>query len=212
MKKLHTKVNIIPVIGKSDFLTKEECKSMKKRILDDIKVNGIKIWSIPDPDSEDDDDYKELIKDLKASVPFAVCGSTDLYDIRGKKQLARQYQWGMVEVENPEHCDFSKLRTLFVTHVQDLREVTKEVHYENYRTQRLARKSDKDNVSVASFNVQDETEKDRLLQEKEAELRKMQEALERIKQQMLSQQQQQQQHGKQENDLKTNGSHQPNGN
>lgn len=39
----------------------------------------------------------------------------------------------IVEVENPTHCDFVKLRTMLITHMQDLQEVTNDVHYENYR-------------------------------------------------------------------------------
>lgn len=39
-------------------------------------------------------------------------------------------------VENPMHCDFVKLRTMLVrTHMQDLKDVTRETHYENYRAQ-----------------------------------------------------------------------------
>lgn len=37
-------------------------------------------------------------------------------------------------VENPAHCDFVKLRNMLVrTHMQDLKDVTRETHYENYR-------------------------------------------------------------------------------
>lgn len=39
-------------------------------------------------------------------------------------------------VENPAHCDFVKLRNMLVrTHMQDLKDVTRETHYENYRAQ-----------------------------------------------------------------------------
>lgn len=39
-------------------------------------------------------------------------------------------------MENPGHCDFVKLRTMLVrTHMQDLKDVTRETHYENYRAQ-----------------------------------------------------------------------------
>lgn len=65
------------------------------------------------------------------------------------------------------------------THMQDLQEVTQEVHYENYRSERLA-KGVKKNV----VNNKDEepapliiTDKDRILQEKEAELKRMHEML-----------------------------------
>lgn len=44
--------------------------------------------------------------------------------------------WFPPSVENPSHCDFVKLRTMLVrTHMQDLKDVTRETHYENYRTQ-----------------------------------------------------------------------------
>ena len=59
----------------------------------------------------------------------------------GKKMRGRQYPWGVVEVENPSHCDFVYLRTMLITHMQDLQEVTHDVHYENYRSQRLAKVS-----------------------------------------------------------------------
>lgn len=39
-------------------------------------------------------------------------------------------------VENPTHCDFVKLRNMLIrTHMQDLKDVTRDVHYENYRAQ-----------------------------------------------------------------------------
>lgn len=42
----------------------------------------------------------------------------------------------LLPVENPAHCDFVKLRTMLVrTHMQDLKDVTRETHYENYRAQ-----------------------------------------------------------------------------
>jgi len=47
-------------------------------------------------------------------VPFAVVGSNTVIEIRGRKVRGRMYPWGVVEVENPEHCDFIKLRTLLV--------------------------------------------------------------------------------------------------
>uniref|UniRef100_A0A8D2E5X8 Septin-type G domain-containing protein n=1 Tax=Theropithecus gelada TaxID=9565 RepID=A0A8D2E5X8_THEGE len=51
----------------------------------------------------------------------------------------RQYPWGIAKVENGEHCDFTILRnTLIRTHMQDLKDVTNNVHYENYRSKKLA--------------------------------------------------------------------------
>jgi len=42
-------------------------------------------------------------------------------------------------VENLEHCDFIALRNMLIrTHLQDLKDVTNNVHYENYRCRKLA--------------------------------------------------------------------------
>uniref|UniRef100_A0A3Q4N797 Septin 15 n=1 Tax=Neolamprologus brichardi TaxID=32507 RepID=A0A3Q4N797_NEOBR len=42
-------------------------------------------------------------------------------------------------VENGEHCDFTVLRNMLIrTHMQDLKDVTNNVHYENYRSKKLA--------------------------------------------------------------------------
>ena len=43
------------------------------------------------------------------------------------------------QIENMDHCDFLPLRnTLIRTHLQDLKEVTNNVHYENFRCRKLA--------------------------------------------------------------------------
>lgn len=42
-------------------------------------------------------------------------------------------------MENLEHCDFVALRNMLLrTHLQDLKEVTSNVHYENFRFRKLA--------------------------------------------------------------------------
>lgn len=199
MKKLHAKVNIVPVIAKADCLTKKEIQRLKTRILQEIEENGIKIYPLPDCDSDEDEDYKEQVRQLKEAVPFAVCGATTLLEVKGRKVRGRLYPWGVVEVENPEHCDFIKLRTMLITHMQDLQEVTQEVHYENYRSERLAKSARKPTTQLTTTNgaangngvngkISDEMlEKDRILLEKEAELKKIQEELARMQAQMKAQ-------------------------
>ena len=51
---------------------------------------------------------------LQASIPFAVVGSNQQIEAKGKKVRGRLYPWGVVEVENPEHNDFLKLRTMLM--------------------------------------------------------------------------------------------------
>lgn len=196
MKKLHSKVNIVPVIAKADCLTKKEILRLKCRIMQEIEDHGIKIYPLPDCDSDEDEDYKEQVKQLKEAVPFAVCGANTLLEVKGKKVRGRLYPWGVVEVENPEHCDFIKLRTMLITHMQDLQEVTQEVHYENYRSERLAKgrkengmKVERDSMVPTQIVVNSViSEKDRILQEKEAELRRMQEMLAQMQAKIQAQQ------------------------
>lgn len=199
MKKLHAKVNIVPVIAKADCLTKKEIQRLKTRILQEIEENGIKIYPLPDCDSDEDEEYKEQVRQLKDAVPFAVCGATTLLEVKGRKVRGRLYPWGVVEVENPEHCDFIKLRTMLITHMQDLQEVTQEVHYENYRSERLAKSARKPTTQLTTQTTngsangngkmnEEMIEKDRILLEKEAELRKIQEELARMQAKMKAHQ------------------------
>uniref|UniRef100_A0A8B9CL97 Septin 2 n=1 Tax=Anser brachyrhynchus TaxID=132585 RepID=A0A8B9CL97_9AVES len=139
MKAIHNKVNIVPVIAKADTLSLKERERLKKRILDEIEEHGIKIYHLPDAESDEDEDFKEQTRLLKASIPFCVVGSNQLIEAKGKKVRGRLYPWGVVEVENPEHNDFLKLRTMLITHMQDLQEVTQDLHYENFRSERLKR-------------------------------------------------------------------------
>ncbi len=43
-------------------------------------------------------------------------GSDQFVDVDGKKVRGRSYRWGVVEVENEQHCDFILLRELLMTH------------------------------------------------------------------------------------------------
>lgn len=137
MKRLHKKVNIIPVIAKADTLTSEDLLTFRRRILKDISENEIDIYQFL-VDSDDDEDVIKETKALQDSVPFAVVGSNTILEIGGKKVRGRMYPWGIVEVENEAHCDFTKLRNLLIrTHMQDLKDNTNDVLYESYRAFKL---------------------------------------------------------------------------
>ncbi|XP_025091243.1 septin-2-like isoform X1 [Pomacea canaliculata] len=186
MRAVHHKVNIVPVIAKADTLTKQEVTNLKRRILDQIEDYGIKIYPLPDCDSDEDEDYKEQCRQLKNAVPFAVVGANAIIEVKGRKVRGRMYPWGVVEVENPEHCDFIKLRTMLITHMQDLQEVTQETHYENYRAEKLAtgggappvkQRTSKPAISQPEREISD---RERELIQKEEELRQMQERLARM--------------------------------
>lgn len=159
------------------------CLCLLGKILDEIDEHGIKIYHLPDAESDEDEDFKEQTRILKvnspfpakpfipqqiwiplsqrqvtvlsvtmkvsfisqtnfrtnhpilrgfvlsvmwvatdtwttplfqASIPFAVVGSNQQIEAKGKKVRGRLYPWGVVEVENPEHNDFLKLRIMLM--------------------------------------------------------------------------------------------------
>ena len=195
MKQMSNKVNIVPVIAKSDCLTMAEIKKLKARIIEELAGAGIRIYQLPDVDQDEDEEYKLQVAQLRQSIPFAVCGANAMVEVAGKKVRGRQYPWGVVEVENPEHCDFVKLRSMLITHMQDLQEVTHDVHYENFRSEQLARGARGDSVSSAGSGAgpssggkpSSDAGKDKMLAEKDEELRRMQEMLAKMQEQIKQQ-------------------------
>lgn len=59
MRRLHQKVNLIPVIAKSDTLTDEEINQFKQRILADIAFHRIAIYHAPVYENEDEETIAE---------------------------------------------------------------------------------------------------------------------------------------------------------
>uniref|UniRef100_A0A3Q0STT7 Septin 4a n=1 Tax=Amphilophus citrinellus TaxID=61819 RepID=A0A3Q0STT7_AMPCI len=178
MRALHEKVNIIPVLAKADSLTPAEVCRKKMKIREEIKQFGINIYQFPECDSDEDEDFKTQEQILKNSIPFAVIGSNVQVESKGRKFRGRVYPWGVVEVENPAHSDFLLLRNMLVrTHMQDLKDVTREIHYENYRAQCIQNMTRmvvlERKRSEADFPLPlaiTDTEKERLIYEKDEEV------------------------------------------
>ncbi|XP_008167016.1 septin-5 isoform X2 [Mauremys mutica] len=195
MKALHEKVNIVPLIAKADCLIPSEIRKLKERIREEIDKFGIKVYQFPDCDSDEDEEFKQQDRELKESAPFAVIGSNTVVEAKGQRVRGRLYPWGIVEVENQAHCDFVKLRNMLIrTHMHDLKDVTCDVHYENYRAQciqQMTSKLTQDNriespIPILPLPTPDaETEK--LIKMKDEELRRMQEMLQKMQQQMQDQ-------------------------
>uniref|UniRef100_A0A1I7ZSU8 Septin-type G domain-containing protein n=1 Tax=Steinernema glaseri TaxID=37863 RepID=A0A1I7ZSU8_9BILA len=135
MKHLHGRVNIVPVIAKADALTTCELTRFKKNITEDIEKNDIKIYKFPEP--EEGTSEAEISKNIamRSRLPFAIVGSNNIVETdSGRKLRVREYPWGVVEVENMDHNDFIGLRDMIIRkNLVDLIEVTRNVHYENFR-------------------------------------------------------------------------------
>ncbi|WRT64179.1 uncharacterized protein IL334_001108 [Kwoniella shivajii] len=133
MKRLGTRVNLIPVIAKADTMVPEDLLNFKTIIREVVAAQGIKIYTPPiDPE---DESVAEHARVMQAVMPFSIIGSTqDVTTPDGRVVKGREYLWGVAEVENEDHCDFKKLRSLLIrTYMLDLITSTEENHYEAYR-------------------------------------------------------------------------------
>lgn len=176
MKKLDTKVNIIPIIAKADTISKTELQRFKSKIMQELQSNGVEIYQFP----VDDESVSEVNGSMNSHLPFAVVGSTDFVKIGNKTVRARQYPWGTVQVESESHCDFVKLREMLIrTNMEDMRDKTHARHYELYRRARLQQMGfgdvDRDNKPVSFQQTYEQKRSAHLaeMQQKEDEMRQM---------------------------------------
>lgn len=127
MKELSKRVNLIPVIAKSDTFNSEDLTRFKKIVRDTLALNCISVCDLV---------LDHLLKDqISENMPFAVIGSNEFHeDSQGKLVRGRKYQWGLAEVENPSHCDFLLLREIIMgNNMLDLI-LSTETHYEKFRS------------------------------------------------------------------------------
>ncbi|XP_037635285.1 septin-8-A-like isoform X2 [Sebastes umbrosus] len=176
MKKLDSKVNIIPVIAKADTVSKSELDKLKIKIMSELVSNGVQIYQFP----TEDEAVAEINTSMNTHLPFAVVGSLEDVKVGNKMVKARLYPWGSVQVENENHCDFVKLREMLLrVNMEDLREQTHARHYELYRRCKLEEMGFKDtDPDSQSFSLQETYEGKRKeflvdLQRKEEEMRQM---------------------------------------
>lgn len=167
MKRIAPQANVIPVIGKADCLTASELKHFKKRVMEDIERHKIPVFNFPFEEEYDDDEVIAESIELREMLPFAIVGSEEDVEFDGEIVPGRKFPWGTFVVD--EHSDFPALRSvLFDTHLKELRDITKEVMYEKYRTKALIKRvpePDKDQDGSEEVSMQ-------FLHSKEEEIKK----------------------------------------
>uniref|UniRef100_A0A8C6SAF9 Septin-7 n=1 Tax=Neogobius melanostomus TaxID=47308 RepID=A0A8C6SAF9_9GOBI len=115
MKHLGSIVSIVPVIAKADTLTLDERLDFKHRIRQDLVANGIQVY--PQKQYDEDPEERLLNSSIRECIPFAVVGTDREHQVNGHKVLGRKTKWGIIEVENIAHCEFSHLRDLLIRSV-----------------------------------------------------------------------------------------------
>lgn len=140
MKELENKVPIIPLIAKSDTISKSELQKFKMRIRTELLNKNVNFYHFPTDSKDVDAQTSNENKKLNSQMPFAVVGSIEEHTIGNKTMRARKYPWGTVQVENEQHCEFLHLRNAILkTNMEDLRETTHCKHYEMFRQNKLQR-------------------------------------------------------------------------
>lgn len=136
MKKLSEVVNVVPVIAKADSLTLDEREVFKAKIRAEFEYHNIRLY--PFDSEEHDEEEVELNQNIMGMIPFAIIGSDRTVVIDGKPVRGRKNRWGVINVEDENHCDFIHLRNFLLrTHLQDLIETTAQTHYEAFRSKQL---------------------------------------------------------------------------
>ncbi|KAJ1932892.1 Cell division control protein 3, partial [Linderina macrospora] len=113
-------------------------------------------------------------REILSKIPFAVIGSEKFVERPdGTSVRGRRYPWGIIEVENEQHNDFIKLRQMLLrSHMEELKDTTDMVLYENYRTQKLLTMGHvQDNNVFREFNPVMQQEEERRAHE--AKMQKM---------------------------------------
>lgn len=137
LRAAHTRTNIIPIVAMSEVLTPSEKAAFKSRVRDDFEKHGISVYRMPDPDPEESDEVKRVIKEMQETVPFAV---PSLCLNRDGSLSPLELDYGSIDPFNKDHSDFLLLKTMVLNHMTDLCESTHEVFYEDYRLRKLHNK------------------------------------------------------------------------
>lgn len=142
-------VNIIPVIAKADALTPAELKLNKQLVLEDLNNYGINYYKFNEYEYEQDYIDDEIIaynKYLNLLIPFAIIGANTYQELLDDDDLVKLRVLNPayavpINVELPEFNDFTILKNvLLITHLNEFKEITHDVIYENYRTEALSGK------------------------------------------------------------------------
>ncbi|XP_016377822.1 septin-8-A-like [Sinocyclocheilus rhinocerous] len=163
---VHLKLTIVDTVGFGDQINKEESLMYPyQHTMHSVETVGFS-------------EKGHFI--VTAHLPFAVVGSVEEVKVGNKTVRARQYPWGVVQVENESHCDFVKLREMLIrVNMEDLREQTHARHYELYRRCKLEEMGFKDtDPDSQPFSLQETYEAKRKeflgdLQRKEEGMRQM---------------------------------------
>lgn len=150
MLYINNLVNIIPVIAKADSLTPNELELNKQLILEDLKNYNINYYKFNEYEYEQDyidDEIIEYNKYLNSLIPFSIIGANEYQDNANEEEdflklrVLNRANTLPINIEDPKYNDFNILKNvLLITHLNEFKELTHDLIYENYRTEALSGK------------------------------------------------------------------------
>ncbi|CAI7175557.1 CFC_collapsed_G0006680.mRNA.1.CDS.1 [Saccharomyces cerevisiae] len=107
-----------------------------KNIMFDVERYNVPIYKF-EVDPEDDDlESMEENQALASLQPFAIITS-DTRDSEGR--YVREYPWGIISIDDDKISDLKVLKNvLFGSHLQEFKDTTQNLLYENYRSEKLS--------------------------------------------------------------------------
>ncbi|WVO14094.1 hypothetical protein L204_101722 [Cryptococcus depauperatus] len=167
IRRLSKRANVIAVLARTDSLTITELESVKTAVqrdladaFDQIPGKGFGVFYSSDENCLQTDSIKEedemdvdQERDPRPPTPDSIHTSTSFPTLSNlpysifvpePSSTTRHYPWGEASALNELHSDFMLLReAILVEYTKILRNRTREVLYENYRTERLLKQAGK---------------------------------------------------------------------
>ncbi|AGO10297.1 AaceriABL159Wp [[Ashbya] aceris (nom. inval.)] len=157
MKRLSRYTNVLPIIARADSFTEDELSSFKAAVMRDIENYNVPVYKFEVDEDEDDPETLQEVNDLASIQPFAVVCS----DTKGKDgRYVRAYPWGDLFIDDETISDLRVLKSvLFGSYLQEFKDTTHNLLYENYRAEKLSSISEWDTTKTSSKGTIIKTEK-----------------------------------------------------
>ncbi|KAL4892900.1 hypothetical protein BDV59DRAFT_193433 [Aspergillus ambiguus] len=145
------KTTVVPVISKADTITTAHMAYLRKAVWDSLRkanIDPLEILTLEEQEDEYASTDEEAAAEAEAeaegekpdNLPFSILSPDPHSLAAGDEPVGRKFPWGFADPYNPEHCDFLKLKdSVFSDWRSELREASRVIWYERWRTSRLNR-------------------------------------------------------------------------
>ncbi|KAL4906833.1 hypothetical protein BDW74DRAFT_127838 [Aspergillus multicolor] len=145
-------LEVLTLEDSEEYTSEEEDEDEEENDIETPKAEGVateagateqeepELTAIGSPTQPSEGSRKDSVSQAATPLlPFSVL-SPDKYSLEGDGPIGRKFPWGFANPYDPEHCDFLKLKdSVFSDWRSELREASRVIWYERWRTSRLNR-------------------------------------------------------------------------